>query len=318
MIKCLSWLGGVPIACVASIALVSLAFGQSEEYANIEYDEIDTEAMLIEKAQLSPMQQDAYQCKCIKRYNDLGMRLPTRCSALCVGKISISNLSVERAGNVTFSLPNVNEIPSHRETRDVQIANCRAYDYSWNEKLVLEVVQSVESRATTILKDTRNWEVSLSLASISDYLNIQFGSKIGQSATVETSDAAVHSQRETFTIEKPLSVTVPPFTFSKVKYSDGRKRVSIPVEIELLLDGEVVEKHAVVNNVTEKELTGEIADPDHWSPLGVNKRLSKLVENVEQRTLTIDAEINVSGSDRNIEVALLERKLSPDSEMCRF
>ena len=311
-------LGRPLIATLACIIFVNLASAQGEEFANINYDEIDTETVLIEKARLLQKQQDAYQCKCRKRYNDLGMRLPTRCGAQCVGKIAISNLTVEKTGKISVTYPNANEIQKYRETRDIQIVNCRATEYSWHEQLVLNVVQKIESGATSILKDTKNLEVKLSLGAVAEKVKLTFGSKISQNTVVETSDVVVHVQQETFTIEKPLNVTVPPFTFSKVKYSDGRKDVTIPVRIELVLEGDVVEQHAVVNNPIDKVLTGEIAGPDHWSPLGVNKKLSKLVEDDEQRTLTIDAEINVSGSDRNIEIVLLERVLSPDNELCKF
>lgn len=309
-------LGGLLIAALTSIVFSNLASAQGEEFPSIVYDEIDAEATLIEKARLSPRQQEAYQCKCRKRYNDLGFRLSTRCGAYCVGKIAISDLSVEKSGKITFSYPNANDIPLYRETRDIQIVNCRESDYSWHEKLVISVVQKIESKATSKLTNTKNWEVKLSLGAVLKKVNMTFSTKIGQTAVVETSNNVTHVQQETLTIEKPLSVTVPPFTFSKVKYSDGRKDVTIPVRIELVLEGDVVEQHAVVNNHADKVLTGEIAAPDHWSPLGVNEKLSKLVEDDEQRTLTIDAEINVSGSDRNIQIVLLESKLSPDSEMC--
>ena len=165
------------------------------------------------------------------------------------------------------------------------------------------------------MKDTRNWEVNLSLGAVAKELKMHFGANISRSTVVATSNGTVHAQRETFTIEKPLHLTVPPYTFSKVKYSDGRKDVTIPVQIELVLDGDVVEQHAVVN---KEVLTGEIAGQDHWSPIGVNKKLSELVQDDAQRTLTIGAEIKVSGSDRNIEIVLLERKLAPDSKVCSF
>ena len=311
-------LGGPLIATLACIVFADFASAQSEEFANIIYNEIDTEAMLIERARLSPTQQDAYQCRCRKRYNKFGIRIATRCSAQCVGKIAISNLYVERTGNITFIAPNPNAIPKYREIREIQIANCRTSNYSWDETLVLQVVEGVSSTATTLLGDTKNWEVKISLGSVAKQLNMNFDTTITQNTFVQTSDAVVHEQKETFTIEKPLKVTVPPYTFSKVKYSDGRRDVTVPVKIELVLDGEVVEQHAVVNNRTERVLTGEIVAPDHWSPRGVNRKLSELVEDDEQRTLTIGAEINVSGSDRNIEIVLLERELSPDSEECRF
>lgn len=309
-------LGGLLIAALISIVFSNLSSAQDEEFSSIVYDEIDAEATLIEKARLSPRQQDAYQCKCEKRYNDLGFRMPTRCRAYCVGKIAISDLSVEKSGKITFSYPNANDIPLYRETRDIEIVNCRTSNYSWQEKLVIKVVQTITSMATSKLTNTKNWAVELSLGTVLKKVDMKFSSKIGQTAVVETSNNATHVQQETFAIEKPLSVTVLPFTLTKLKYSDGRKDVTIPVRIELVLEGDVVEQHAVVNNHADKVLTGEIAAPDHWSPLGVNEKLSKLIEDDGQRTLTIDAEINVSGSDRNIQIVLLESKLSPDSELC--
>ena len=282
--------------------------------------EIDTEALLLKQLNNRPElslpteRKQPFHCACRRVWDArIGRWSITRgklACKTCRAKIRIDNIFVERKRNIRVDYPpagSAETIPG--ETLDFDVVNCSGQKHTFEEKLTLWAAESLESEATSKLKKVEGWEVSFELkASLLKKAGLNLGAeaKWFGSVTVETSEAKTFSKTNQNTIEKPFKMDVPPFTAYRVIYSDAYKKLEIPAEIEVVLEGDITEDWTEIS--TGKKI--------HKHRTG--RKLSGSVQNEKLRTVTVDALITIIGSSRDIKVKWLERKLTPDSEECRL
>ena len=318
-------LRAILLSAIAFWVMLVLGAGAQEgenESANVEIDTVDAEARILEQTGLQPINgsfEKAYLCNCRKHYGGvLGVRwrLRTRCHARCVGKLGISNLNVVKVKQIRYEKPNQNILPNHQGLKNVEVINCSSERKTLEDKVIVTEGESVTSRSKTILEKVDHWETALMLsAKEKETLGVQLSAKASRNIKVETTNGNTFTKTETVLTEKPISLSIPPWTAYWITYMDTRKEVTIPVNIEVVLDGDVEERHAVYD-LKKKVLTGEIANQDHWSPGGRQGKLSELIRQDAGRTLMVNAVIQVSGSERDIKTTIAEKMLTENSEEC--
>ena len=291
--------------------LTALLFYVTIASADVIIDYIDAEAHLKAQTGITPKSPGPYPCPIpCERQRIFGIKAGCKFQARrppCIGKISITNIEVERVKRVKVEYPK-GDIPVYRQNDTVRIKNCLPNEWGWNEKLTIRTEQRLESRNTTILTDVRNKSINISMdAGKANTLGLKFSGTFSRTTTVQTNNSEVQSQSETIELTKPLSMTVPPFTRRVINYSDGRTEAQIPVDIEVVLDGDVTENHVYESRGTIYKKNGR----------GRKGRLSKLFGADDGRTVTMKALIDVSGTDRVLDIALTEEQLLEDVAACQ-
>ena len=291
------------VAPVSALTLISCIAYFDNAVADVNI-RIDAAAHILKQAtNLKPRREGVYDC-------------PTKCDTglfgglcaiepRCVSKITISNLEIVEEKGIDFRYPELADIPIYRENQSISFDNCLSDEWNWEETLNIETTQQIESRNSTVLKDVSNRTISLSIEyTIAKKLGLKFSEGFSRTTTIESSSEKTHVQTKTFTLEKPLRMTIPALTRREIIYSDGRTRAQIAAHVELLLDGDVIEQH--------------VTHPGGWVWRNISrKRLSRLVPEEEPRTVAIRALIDVSGSDRALTIRLREKKLKPSDDTCR-
>ena len=314
------------------VALTSASYAQEADNSHIQFNEIRAETLLLQQTGLSPKNTEPYVCDCVKRYAKigkwgLGWRIETRCHKQCTGAVTFTNLTVERVSNILFMYPDRDSIPVEKVLQKHDIKNCTEAELPYEYTLEVKGVQKVTSVFTQTLTDVENWtqSVNLSRAIGSEKVLVKLGINLGVSHSTSETSTEVKGKniesKEEFSVSRPLAVTVPAHMIYRIKYSDSRRNADIPVKIDLVLEGDVGEKHVVFDTAVDPSTgeiigsTGQIIDSDHFSPAGLSGRLSELVRDVERRTVSLDALVTVSGSDREIEYVLLQKPLEEGGEL---
>lgn len=228
----------------------------------------------------------------------------------------MANLEIDRINRVDYSYPDLASVPVHRETHEITVRNCMSSSWTWEEKLTLKSTQRIESKAISVLTNIASRKIDLSLDSGTlSGLGVKVSAEVSHTTTVQATDSTTHSQDEEFTIEKPFKMEVPARTRRFIHYSDGRTQAQILADIQVILDGDVQENHVYTSRqmfagwrAREGEVWGKNSN-------GVRGRLSKLMSDVS-RTLTIQARIDVSGSDRSLNIELFEQNLDAIGYAC--
>lgn len=312
------------IFLVSSMVVVGYVFpaaSQLDTSLSVNFDSVDAEATIISQSNLKPLNQDVYRCRCRKRFARIfGMgfkQLPSRCSASCVGVLSIPDLYVQKVKSITYGVPRNIASPDHLELRNIELINCSNSPLPWSELVTIETENSVTAQMTRGLSKVKAWEISLSLeASISKVFSAGLTGRTGESITVSLTNSEASSKKEKSKVEKPLSANVPSWTVYTLSYGEKRQEEEIPVEIEVVLDGTVQEEHAVYDPVIRAK-TGELAAHGHLSPRRLKAILSEVVREEALRTIKTTAILRVSGGSRDIWTKANEKPLTEHSEECR-
>ena len=190
-------------------------------------------------------------------------------------------------------------------------------NWTWEEKLTLISTQRIESKAISVLTNIASHKIDLSLdtGELSG-LGVKVSAEVSHTTTVQATDSTTHSQDEEFTIEKPFKMEVPSRTRRVIHYSDGRTQARILADIQIILDGDVQENYVYTSKQMLAGWKGREGEVWGKNSNGVKGRLSKLMSDVSLRTLTIQARIDVSGSDRSLDINLFEQNLDATSNDC--
>ena len=240
----------------------------------------------------------------------------------CIAQIRIDDIVVERQRNVKVLYPpagSAKTLPGEEDGFDV--INCGSTNsLSYEKEITKEITEFQESRATSKLARVTGWESSFQLE-VGRLAGLGFSAKVGVkdfgSVTVETSEGRKFSTASQITVRRPLKLTVPPLTKYIVDYSVARKMLEIPAQIELVLEGEIVEDWIEYDPDTPQydPISGRFVG----RVLHRHKRhdkLSTVVRNEAQRTVAVDTLTTIRGSSREMIFRLREQKLTPGYEEC--
>jgi len=163
----------------------------------------------------------------------------------------------------------------------------------------------------TLFRNVENKTIDLAVeANFMKLVGAKTSATFSNTTTVETSSDKVTEQFDEFTITKPLSMTVPPLTRRIIRYSDGKREAVIPVDINAVFDAEVYYVERVA-----KAFHGH-AVGDVWYERYEGKLSA--TAGVPKRTIEGRAEIALQGSNRQLDIRLLEEKIDVDDPACQI
>lgn len=221
-----------------------------------------------------------------------------RAQKYCNWYAEFRDIRVEKILSYKVGAFETSSVPAIYERQKIGIRNKFSAPFEFSETAEYQSKQYAQVSLTQRLTNVKEFKTGIEVnGTLFKSVGIRETDESKSLIEVELTKQETMSHDEMFTITHPIKFPVPPCTARFAEISDQKHRVNLPIEIHGVLVGRVV------YNVRGWGREIPVRDIGSGDPLA-------------QREFVVKGFVNLQGSDRSLDISLVEEKI-PESECAK-